>query len=165
VPSASIASRTPTRSSPSARVPDSTAAVRHFSSQQSLAGASGATSTRDWCATMNSATNSENTSPSNIASRSNSRKLCPASELESRRIRSTRPLLTIAQRLSSDRFRYSCTNACGARAAAPATPGVRRSRSTPHPSRWIGVRSHTCEIANCFSPAVSPPAGVCGSRP
>ena len=146
-------------------MPDPTAAVPPFPSQQSLAGASGATPTRDWCATMNSATKSENTSPSNMASRSNSRKLCPASELESRRIRSTRPLLTIAQRLSSDRFRYSCTSACGARAAAPATPGVRRSRSTPHPSRWIGVRSHTCEIANCFSPAASPPAGVCGSRP
>ncbi len=73
MPSVVIAWITPSRSWLSARVPDSSDSVRHASSQQDAAPFSGSrTSSRDWWQTLNSSTKSANSSPSKIASRSNS---------------------------------------------------------------------------------------------
>ena len=67
---------TPSRSRSSARTPWVTAVVRHRSSQQSAGGRPSGTSTRDWWQSRNSSANSANSSPSNIASRSNSTYAC-----------------------------------------------------------------------------------------
>lgn len=149
VPNASIAATTPSRNCDRAREPCSIESVRQDSSQHDAGPTSGSrTSNRDSWHRLNNNRKSENNSPSKIASRSNSTYAEPTSDVESRSSRSRNPFDNSAHRYTGVPFRNSCTIDCGDLVAAPATPAVRRSRSTVCPSRWIGTCCHTCEIGN-----------------
>ncbi len=72
VPRTVRAAWTPSRKWSSARLPDSMATVRHFSSQHPEAAAPCGTVNREACSRLYSSTNSLNSSPSKRASRSKS---------------------------------------------------------------------------------------------
>ena len=148
-----------------ARTPWLTAVVRQRSSQQSVGGRPRAprpgTGGRAGTAGRSRRTARRRTSP-----RGRTRRRPARSGWSSRAAAAARrPLDTIAHRYSSVRLSSSCTIACGARCAAPATPGLRLSSGTPQPSRWIGRGAPQVADRVLLVVLDGDPAGVRGGHP